>query len=71
MDSQGKDTKKNKPTKKKKIKRKVNKAKRIEEYIATFDELEMKAYQIAKEFLETSFDIEKSIGYQEWIKSRK
>ena len=57
--------------KRRKIKRKVNKTKLVNEYISSLDELEMKAYNIAKEFLETSFDIEKSIGYQEWLKSRK
>ena len=40
----------------------------IEEYINTFTELEKKAYEIAKRELETSFDIEKSIGFKAFLK---
>ena len=35
-----------------------------EEYIASMSEKERIAYLIAKDHLETSFDIQKSIGYQ-------
>ena len=42
----------------------------IEEYINTFTELEKKAYEIAKRELETSFDIEKSIGFKAFLKSK-
>ena len=42
----------------------------LEEYINTFTELEKKAYEIAKRELETSFDIEKSIGFKAFLKSR-
>ena len=42
----------------------------IEEYINTFTELEKKAYEIAKRELETSFDIEKSIGFKSFLKSK-
>ena len=39
-----------------------------EEYIASMSEKEKIAYLIAKEHLGTSFDIQKSIGYQTFIK---
>ena len=35
-----------------------------DEYIANMSEKERIAYLIAKDHLETSFDIQKSIGYQ-------
>jgi|TARA_B100001540_G_C15703862_1_gene595152 hypothetical protein len=40
----------------------------IKEYIETFNEREKIAYEIAKEQLETSFNIEKSIGFVKWKK---
>ena len=40
----------------------------IKKYIASLNEMEMKALKIAEEHLETSFNIVKSIGYQKWIK---
>ncbi len=39
-----------------------------EEYIASLSEKERIAYLIAKDHLETSFDIQKSIGYQTYKK---
>ena len=39
-----------------------------EEYIARMSEKERIAYFIAKEHLGTSFDIQKSIGYQTYVK---
>lgn len=39
-----------------------------EEYIASMSDKERIAYLIAKEHLGTSFDIQKSIGYQTFIK---
>ena len=38
-----------------------------EEYIASMSDKERIAYLIAKEHLGTSFDIQKSIGYQTFI----
>jgi len=40
------------------------------EYIKSLSEREYKAYMIAKSHLETSFDLEKSIGYKEWKKTQ-
>ena len=39
------------------------------EYIASMSDKERIAYLIAKEHLGTSFDIQKSIGYQTFIKT--
>ena len=41
-----------------------------EEYIASMSEKERIAYLIAKKHLGTSFDIQKSIGYQTFIKTK-
>ena len=38
----------------------------VEEYIAQMKPEEKKAYEIAKQNLESSFDIEKSIGFLEF-----
>jgi len=40
-------------------------------YISQMSVQERKAYEIAKEHLETSFNIEKSIGFIKWKKTRK
>ncbi len=42
-----------------------------QEYIKTLTEREYKAYMIAKSHLESSFDLEKSIGYKEWKKTQE
>ena len=42
----------------------------LDEYIKQLSEKEQKAYQIAKEYLESSFSLEKSIGFKEWIKKK-
>jgi hypothetical protein len=42
----------------------------IQEYIKTMNEKELKAYNIAKEHLGMSFQIEKSIGFREWKKKQ-
>jgi hypothetical protein len=42
----------------------------IQEYISQLNEIERIVYNIAKEHLGTSFNIEKSIGYLEWLKKR-
>lgn len=39
------------------------------EYIASMSDKERIAYHIAQEHLGTSFDIQKSIGYQTFIKT--
>jgi hypothetical protein len=43
----------------------------IDEYKQTLNEIEKKALEIAVKNLETSFCIEKSVGYLEFISSRK
>tara|TARA_X000000368_G_scaffold414307_1_gene403943 strand:- start:734 stop:928 length:195 start_codon:yes stop_codon:yes gene_type:complete len=47
---------------------KYEKTENIKKYIASLNEMELKALKIAEEHLETSFNIVKSIGYQKWIK---
>lgn len=42
----------------------------IEEYIQQLNDFEKRAYDIAKNHLGSSFDIEKSIGYLVWIKEK-
>ena len=39
------------------------------DYIQQLSEKEKIVYEIAKEHLGTSFNIEKSIGYKKWIKN--
>ena len=41
----------------------------IDIYIDSLNDIEKKAYYIAKEQLQSSFSIEKSIGFIEWKKS--
>ena len=43
----------------------------IEKYIESFSEKEKKAYEIAKEHLGMSFQIEKSNGYLKWKKKHE
>ena len=43
----------------------------IVEYVEQLDITEKTALKIAHQQLETSFDIEKSIGFLDWIKNRK
>jgi hypothetical protein len=43
----------------------------IESYIAQLSAQEKIVLNIAKEHLETSFDMEKSIGYIQWLKNKK
>ena len=40
----------------------------INEYISTLNKLELKTLCIAISHLKTSFNILKSIGYQDWLK---
>lgn len=42
-----------------------------EEYVKSLDNLEKIAYNIAVKNLESSFDIEKCIGFQKWLKIKK
>lgn len=43
----------------------------IDRYIESFSEKEKKAYDIAKEHLGMSFQIEKSNGYLKWKKKQE
>ena len=43
----------------------------INKYLETLNDIEKIAHQIAKEDLGTSFNIEKSIGFLNWIKKNK
>lgn len=43
----------------------------IQEYINQLDELEKIALNVAKEQLESSFSIEKSIGFLKWMENKK
>ena len=43
----------------------------INRYIASLNEMEKIAYQIAKEDLGSSFDITKSIGFLNWLEKNK
>lgn len=43
----------------------------IQKYIDTFTDIEILAYEIAKDHLESSFDIVETIGFKEWIKKNK
>lgn len=42
----------------------------IERYLNSLNEKERQALEIAKNHLETSFDIEKCIGYQKFVQSQ-
>lgn len=43
----------------------------MEEYLETLSEKEKKSYDIAKEHLGSSFQLEKSVGFLKWVKSKK
>ena len=43
----------------------------IEKYLKSLNDKEKISIEIAKKILEDSFEIEKSIGYIEWIKNNK
>lgn len=38
-----------------------------EQYLKTLNEKEYKAYEIAKDHLGSSFELEKSVGYLKWL----
>jgi hypothetical protein len=42
----------------------------VQQYIASLTEKELKAYEIAREHLGTSFQIEKSNGFIQWCKKQ-
>jgi hypothetical protein len=42
----------------------------IDIYISQLNDIEKKVLTIAKEHLETSFSIEKSIGFKQWLKNK-
>lgn len=44
---------------------------KIQQYISQLTPIEKKALEIAKRCLETSFDIEKTIGFQKWLKTQE
>lgn len=41
---------------------------KLEEYIRSMNEKDHQGYLIAKSHLGSSFDLEKSLGYVEWLK---
>ena len=43
----------------------------IEKYISQLNDIEKKVFTIAQEHLETSFSIEKSIGFKQWLNDNK
>jgi hypothetical protein len=42
----------------------------IKDYIAQLPDIEKKILSIAKDHLETSFSIEKSIGFKQWLSNK-
>jgi hypothetical protein len=42
----------------------------IKEYLCQMNDKEKVAYQIAVEYLGSSFNLEKSIGFQKWLKKK-
>jgi hypothetical protein len=43
----------------------------VDEYISSLNEVELIALKIAEEDLDTSFNIRKSIGFNNWLKNKK
>jgi hypothetical protein len=43
----------------------------MEEYLETLSEKEKKSYDIAKEHIVSSFQLEKIVGFLKWVKSKK
>jgi hypothetical protein len=46
----------------------INQQKLMEMYLETLNEKELKAYVIAKSFLGSSFQLEKSVGFLKWMR---
>jgi hypothetical protein len=42
-----------------------------EQYLKTLSEKERQAYEIAKDHLGSSFELEKSVGYLKWLKKHE
>ena len=42
----------------------------LEQYIDSLSEKERKSYEIAREHLGMSFQLEKSVGYLKWLKTQ-
>jgi hypothetical protein len=42
-----------------------------EQYLKTLSEKERQAYEIAKDHLGSSFELEKSVGYLKWLKKQE
>ena len=45
--------------------------KHIQTYISQLSDIEKKVLSIAKDHLETSFSIEKSLGFKEWLEKQR
>jgi hypothetical protein len=43
---------------------------KVDQYIAQLDDMQRKAYEIAKSHLGTSFNIKRSNGFIEWLKKQ-
>lgn len=43
----------------------------LEKYIQTMDAKQYKGYQIAKSHLKESFQLEKSVGFLQWVKQNQ
>jgi hypothetical protein len=43
----------------------------LKEYVESFDEKDKIVYEIAKKNLESSFDLEKSLGFKNFLKKRQ
>jgi hypothetical protein len=42
-----------------------------EQYLKTLSEKERQAYEIAKDHLGSSFELEKSVGYLKWLEKQQ
>ena len=47
-----------------------DKQEQIDAYIESMNDMEKITYQIAQKNLKTSFDIERSLGFKNWIKNK-
>ena len=43
----------------------------LREYLKTLTPIELKGYHIAKDHLNDSFDLKKSIGFLKWLEKKK
>jgi hypothetical protein len=58
------------PVKKEDLAPPFPKVDKVDQYIAQLDDIQRKAYEIAKSHLGTSFNIKRSNGYIEWLKKQ-